>query len=177
MKFDLVQLMIGGFLFLILSVLLNRKFKLCEKWVLSIKKAAPLFLVFFPPLITYFIICDTLSLITVELYQFLIGGLEQFDPVNFIRLEKAVEYFCSFFIPIVYFNFLYKNGFPSFWTIIITISHVLVAGYRDPILLFDPANTTYRETGAQLLEQIQYFDASIPLFAFLFFYFVLRKYF
>ena len=174
---NLIHVLIVGITFLALSIILNRKFDLYNTWITVIKKFGPIWLVFFPPFITYLIICGTFSMLTVEIYKFVIGGLENFDPSLFMKLEKGVEYTCSFFVPLVYFRILQKEKFPSFWgwAIIITITHSLTAGYRDPKLDFDPLNPTYMETGPQLLENIHYLDAIIPLLSFMFFYFVLRK--
>ena len=177
MELKLMHLLIGGIIFLLLSLILNRKFQFYKTWVRTIKKLAPLYLVFFPPIITYLIVCGTLSISTVGIYKYVIGDLENFNPDLFIKLEKGVEYSCSFFMPILYFIFLKKEKFPSFWgwTIIITITHILTAGYRDAKLIFDPLNPTFFKTGPKILENMDFIDSIIPLLSLAFFYFFLEK--
>ncbi len=177
MTFNLIHLLYIGIAYLILMVVLNRKFGIYHSWIHLIKKFPPMFLVIFPPIITYFIVCGSLSMTTVELYDLYIGGLENFNPDTFIRLEKGVEYACSFLVPMVYFSILLKQKFKNFWfwSGVITLTHMLSAGYRDPKLEFDVANPTYRETGPQLLSNFEVLDGIFPLLALIVFYLVFYR--
>ena len=80
---NLIHVLIVGITFLALSIILNRKFDLYNTWITVIKKFGPIWLVFFPPFITYLIICGTFSMLTVEIYKFVIGG----DKFVFVPLD------------------------------------------------------------------------------------------
>ena len=164
-------------LLIILIIIVNRKFHPYDLWITAIKKFAPLFLIFFPAFITYFIVCGTLSATAVGIYS-LVRGKDNFNGDEFLFIEKCVEYACGFGMLLVYFRILSKQNFPSFWAIIITLVHMLVAGYRDAKLIYltpKPGNDSHFESGPMILQNIQWLDAVIPLLSFLLFYFVFRK--
>ncbi len=162
---------------ILLAYFLNRKYKLYDTWIATIKKLAPLFLIFFPAFITYFLVCGTFSALVVAIYTYVIGR-DHIVVEEFLMYEKAVEYTCSFLIPLLYFKILSKQNFPSFWAYIITLVHMLVAGYRDAKLIYTPAVGDAKaqfESGPKILMEIQWMDAMIPLLSFLLFYFLLRN--
>ena len=98
---------------------------------------------------------------------------------EFLMTEKIVEYLCSFLMPLLYFRICTKRGFPEFWIYVITITHMLVAGYRDAKFIYEPSKTKAGEmafeSGPQILHDIQILDAAIPLVALLIFLFLLKK--
>ncbi|MGL4596134.1 MAG: hypothetical protein ACRCYO_01320, partial [Bacteroidia bacterium] len=121
----------------VLVFFINRQYKLGATWIATIRKLAPLWLVFFPAILTYFFICGALSATMVIAYTS-IRGKAHFDPDEFLFYEKLVEYACSFFMPLLYFRILHKHGFPFFWLPVIASIHALVAGYRDAKFLVLP---------------------------------------
>jgi hypothetical protein len=162
---------------LILVFLANRKFRIFDAWINLIKKTGPLFLTFFPISFTYFFVCGSLSAIMVLIYVG-IRGKDHLDRNEFIVLEDGVEFLCSFLMCVVYFYIITKRKFPFFWTILITLTHMLAAGYRDAKFIYTPATAAAKshfESGPIILSEIQWLDAAIPLIAFLVFFFFLKK--
>lgn len=159
---------------LLLFFLLNRKYKFLLVWIETIKRFAPLWLIFFPAFITYFFVCGSFSALTVVIYTAVIGKAN-FNATEFLLIEKSVEYLCSFIMPIIYFRILEKNNFPNFWPSIITAVHMLVAGYRDAKFIKKeptPGKESLFESGPQILQNIELIDALIPLISLMCFYLI-----
>ncbi len=162
---------------LILVYFANKKFRIFDTWIETIRKTGPLFLAFFPVCFTYLFVCGAFSAIMVLVYTS-IYGKDNMDRDGFLLVEDCVEYLCSFLVPLLYYKILTKRGFPFFWTILIAITHILVAGYRDAKYIYEPATEAAKsrfESGPIILEHIQLLDASIPLIGFLIFFFFLKK--
>lgn len=162
---------------LVLVYFVNRKFRIFDTWMSTIKKLGPLFMTFFPVSFTYFFVCGSLSAVMVLIYTS-IKGRDNMDGEEFLMTEKVVEYLCSFLMPLVYFRIITKRGFPEFWIYIITITHMLAAGYRDAKFIYKPtvaAGEMQFESGPQILHDIQILDAAISLIALLVFLFILKK--
>lgn len=163
---------------LVLVYFVNRKFRIFDTWISTIKKLGPLFMTFFPVSFTYFFVCGSFSAVMVGIY-ILIRGKENMDRDEFLTMEKIVEYLCSFLMPLLYFRICTKRGFSEFWIYIITITHMLAAGYRDAKFIYEPSTTKpgemQFESGPQILHDIQIIDAVIPLIALLVFLFILRN--
>jgi len=176
-NFDLIFL-IAIPITLVLVYFVNRKFRIFDTWVKTIKKLGPLFMTLFPVSFTYFFVCGSLSAVMVLIY-ITIRGKNNMDRDEFLMTEKVVEYLCSFLMPLLYFRIITKRGFPGFWIYVITITHMLAAGYRDAKFIYTPSTTKpgemQFESGPQILHDIQILDAFIPLIALLIFFFFLKK--
>lgn len=162
---------------IILAIVAQKKFRIFDTWIELIKKTGPLFLVFFPVMFTYLFVCGALSAIMVLVYTLVIGK-DNMDRDSFLLMEDCVEFLCSFLVPLLYYRIITKRGIPFFWTILITLTHMLVAGYRDAKYIYEPATEageSHFESGPIILSDIQWLDASIPLIAFLVFLFILKK--
>jgi hypothetical protein len=172
MQFNLIVPLIVGAIWLLLFFILNRWFQLADEWIKIIKKVTPLWLVFFPACITYFIVCGSISA-GVNSY------LDVPDNIKLMTLHN-VEYFCSFVMPFLYFLLLEKYNFNKTWGIIITIVHMLFAGYRDAKwnvheVVDSVTHITVKtvETGPKILDTFQYSDAIFPMLSFFTFYYLL----
>lgn len=139
--------------------------------MLLIKKHPLVFLILFPPIITYFFICGAISAVTFGLYA-TIRTTENFIETEFLLLENSIEYICSFAMPFIYFLILKKNKFPPFWFFIITTMHIIFAGYRDPKLIIKPLGGL--ESGPIILESFEFFDGLFPLLSLLLFLFLFK---
>lgn len=163
---------------LVLVYFVNRQFRIFDTWIKTIKKFGPLFMTFFPVGFTYFFVCGSLSAVMVLIYTS-IRGKNNMNGDEFLMSEKIVEYLCSFLMPLVYFRIITKRGFPEFWIYIITITHMLAAGYRDAKFIYKPSlekvGEMQFESGPQILHDIQLLDAAIPLIALLVFLLFLKK--
>ncbi len=162
---------------IILAIVAQKKFRIFDAWVELIKKTGPLFLVFFPVIFTYLFVCGAISAVMVMVYTSLMGK-DNMDRDSFLLMEDCVEFLCSFLVPLLYYKIITKREIPFFWTILITLTHTLVAGYRDAKYIYEPATKagkSHFESGPIILSEIQWLDASIPLIAFLVFLFVLKK--
>lgn len=162
---------------LVLVYFVNRKFRIFDTWIETIRKTAPLFLTFFPVLFTYLIVCGSCSAVTVLIYV-TVYGKDQIDRDSFLLIEDCVEFACGFLMCLLYYRILTKNKFPFFWSILITLTHMLAAGYRDAKYIYEPAvngGKSHFESGPIILHEIQLLDAAIPLIAFLIFLFFLKK--
>jgi hypothetical protein len=175
-NFELIFL-IGIPIAIALVYLAQRKYHIFETWIDLIKKTGPLFLIFFPVIFTYLFVCGSFSAITV-LFFHLSYGEEQIDRHSFLMAEDCVEFICGFLMCLLYYRILTKNNFPFFWTVLIVITHMLAAGYRDAKYIYEPAINGSKprfESGPIILSEIQLLDAAIPLLAFLVFLFVMKK--
>jgi hypothetical protein len=175
-NFELIFL-IGIPVSILLVYFAHRKFRIFDTWVTAIKKTGPLFLIFFPVLFTYLFVCGSFSAITVLVYTS-ICGKDNIDRDSFLMIEDCVEFACGFFMCLLYYRILTRNKFPFFWSILITLTHMLAAGYRDAKYIYEPAANGVKsrfESGPIILPEIQLLDATIPFLAFLIFLFVLRK--
>lgn len=159
-------------------LLLRKKYDFGGTWMNLIKKWAPFWLSFFPAFITYFFVCGSVSALAFISYSAVVGK-ENFNRDNFLLIENIVEFTCSLIMPYIYFKILKKQGFHLFWMGIITVVHMLVAGYRDAKLIYlDPLTHDGNsvQSGPIILSQFEYLDAVFPLISFLVFYFfVYRK--
>jgi hypothetical protein len=178
MKIDLdlfPLLLLAALIFLLIT--LNRRYQFIEIWIKTIKRYAPLWLVFFPAMITYFFVCGSLSALVVVIYS----NVTEHDGIDgeaFLLFEKGVEYLCSFFMPLLYFRLLEKHKFQSYWALIITVVHMLAAGYRDAkLVILEPSTTStaHFESGPKILTEIQLLDALIPLVSYLVFLLLFQR--
>jgi hypothetical protein len=164
-------------LMLILVYFINKKFRIFDTWISTIKKTGPLFLIFFPVCFTYLFVCGAFSAVMVLVYTS-IRGKDHMVREEFLLIEDIVEFLCSFLVPLFYYRILTKRGFPVFWTFIIAATHILAAGYRDAKYIYTPAagaEKSHFESGPIILEHMQLLDASIPLIGLLLFLFFFKK--
>lgn len=156
---------------ILLAFILNKKFDLFNTWIMLIKKYPLVFLILFPPIATYIFICGAISALAFGLY-FKIRPFENFMESEFLLMENSIEYICSFVMPFIYFLILKKNDFPFFWIFLITVMHMVFAGYRDPKLITNSSGNP--ESGPIILESFEFFDALFPLLSLLLFLFLFR---
>jgi hypothetical protein len=162
---------------IVLVYFAHRKYRIFDTWINLIKKTGPLFLIFFPVIFTYLFVCGSFSAVTVLIFH-LAYGKDQIDRDSFMMVEDCVEFACGFFMCLLYYRILSRNHFPFFWTILITLTHMLAAGYRDAKYIYEPAVNGAEsrfESGPIILPEIQFLDTAIPLIAFLVFFFFLKK--
>lgn len=156
---------------LLVFILLNKKYDFFEIWMRTIEKFAPFWLTFFPAFITYFFVCGSASALMVYAYVG-INGKDNIDSEQFLMLENIVEFACSLVMPFIYFVILKKRNFHIFWMIIITIVHVLVAGYRDAkLILKDPLTHEGKtfESGPIILNHFEFVDGLMPVISLIIF--------
>jgi hypothetical protein len=165
-------------LLIIIFFLLNRKYNFSETWIRTIEKFAPYWLTFFPAFITYFCVCGTLSAFAVLAYSGIVGGKDNFERDSFLMMENGVEFTCSLVMPCIYFIVLKRNNFHWLWMGIITVVHVLAAGYRDAKLILlendDEDGKTF-ESGPIILDHFEYLDGLVPVISLLIFLFFFNK--
>src|SRR6185369_5045208 len=112
--------------------------------------------------------CGSLSAVTVLIYVTAFGK-DQIDRDSFLLIEDGVEFACGFLMCLLYYRILSRNKFPLFWSILITLTHILAAGYRDAKYIYEPAvngGKSHFESGPIILPDMQLLNAAIPLLAF-----------
>jgi hypothetical protein len=170
-NFGLEMIVIVIIVLLALGYFLNKKFHILNEWMITIKKFPLFFLLFFPPIFTYLFVCGAFSALAVGVYTS-IKGENGFDNNEFLLMENCIEFLCSFGMTFLYFLILKKQDFPKFWFIVITIIHMVAAGYRDAKLI---SYSDGKESGPIILKNFEYVDAFFPLLSLLFFMFIFRK--
>jgi hypothetical protein len=162
--------LVAGVGYVVLIVLLNRKYQTLDTWASLIRRWAFLFVPTVPTFTTYFVVCGSLSALTAVVH----GALSH-EPQNIPNeltqsLCHGVEFLCSFILPLLYFKILEKLRLAHSWSLILTAMHMLTAGYRDAKLLLDQ-----HETGPEIVSRFGVVDAFVPLAAYFFFYFIWPK--
>src|ERR1700741_814393 len=162
---------------LIVFFLVNKKYDFLSTWMKTIEKFAPFWLTFFPAFITYFCVCGTVSALGVGIYV-AINGKQNIDRDSFLLMENCIEFICSLVMPCIYFIVLKKKNFHFVWNILITIVHILVAGYRDAKLILleddDEDGKTF-ESGPIILDHFEYLDGLMPVISLVIFLILFNK--
>jgi hypothetical protein len=162
---------------IVLFFILNKKFRFMQTWMNTIEKFAPYWLTFFPAFITYFCVCGTLSAFGVYTYVGIVGK-ENMDRDSFLLMENCIEFTCSLVMPCIYFIVLKKRNFHWLWLGIITVVHVLAAGYRDAkfiLLKNDGEDGKTFESGPIILDHFEYLDGLMPVISLLIFLIFFNK--